>query len=269
MSDTPSTRVRLADVLIAGVAVILLIVFALILLDQPRKGLDSTECANRLRILGAWLLKRASEPGGEYPPGGTSPGRWNETCDSLAQGIGDYDTAKAPCARLESPMNPMSWSSCSYAYLANLTPTYTCTCTTCRRMAPDGSAGLPVWSLYWSGVTYAGGHAAGDFHAFRDFPLGDNLRFDAGAVDPGEPLRPTVPVHQDTARFHDQDVVKRPEQRALRQVPGPGPDPAGGVPLLIDIVVLKALPAGAEDWSRAHLYVTEQNKRELMYANHC
>jgi prepilin-type N-terminal cleavage/methylation domain-containing protein len=106
------------------------------------------ECANNLRQIGLTLLTEVPKRRGVFPPGGNNPAELTASFLSL---FPDPRILVCPAADTEAPTTP----SPSYMYVGNLNPTYDCNCTQCAT-AEAGSR--EIWSLYWAGVSYTGGH---------------------------------------------------------------------------------------------------------------
>ena len=261
-----STGFTVIELLVVVVIIATLAMLATPILSDMWRSADQVTCANNLRQIGLWLINRSIRDGA-YPAGGSHPGGWQNTYNLVIGSLGNASIAQCPATPKNSRINPTIWSTCSYAYLGNLNPTYTCTCSKC------GEEGKKIWQLYWSGVDYTGGHKteAGtntDKDVFKDYKLSDNIVFNPTAVDEGEPSNPTCPVHLDTEKFHEDDRPKDRSQRALRELPATPEDNRGGVPLLVDIVVLRQRPSAAPSWEYAHRYITDENRDACLYANH-
>jgi prepilin-type N-terminal cleavage/methylation domain-containing protein len=257
------TGFTIIELLVVIAIIIILAGIAVPLLAQMGRTAGIVECANNLRQVGLYIIGEAVKPGRGYPRGGSSPGSWTDAHAAVVGALGSGVTT-CPVAVPASPMNPRQWSTCSYAYVGNLSPTYVCKCATC-----GDDPGKDIWSLYWSGVNYTGNHERSNRDTFKNLPLADNLVFKPDSVDPDEPSEPTIPVHQDTDKFHSKDRVKFRTQRALREIPETPEDSKASLPLLMDIVVLRAKPPAASSWEDAHEHVTETNKLTCLYANHC
>ena len=261
-----SSGFTLVELLVVVAIIATLAMLATPILSDMWRSADQVKCANNLRQMGLWLINQSLREGA-YPAAGWHPGGWQNTYNLVVGSLGKAEIAQCPSAPKNSPINPTIWSTCSYAYLGNLNPTYTCTCSNC------GEEGKKIWRLYWSGVDYAGGHKTEDGtntdkDLFKDYELSDNIVFNPDKVDEGEPSNPTCPVHLDTEKFHEDDRPKDRSQRALRQVPATPEDNRAGVPLLTDIVVLRQKPSAAPSWKDAHRYITDENRDAYLYANH-
>jgi len=253
----------LIELLVVVTIIITLATIGFPLISSIMGSTDRMQCASRMRQIGIWLIGEAVKRG-EYPAGGTHPGEWSEAFSQMTAALKQPEIGQCPAAKPSSLVNPTQWAGCSYAYLGNLSPTYTCECSNC-----GDDPGKQIWRLYWSGVNYTGNHDWSDKGDFKDLPLALNLVWNPKGKDEGEPSSPTIPVHQDTEKFHNDDRVKFRTQRALREVPQTPEDNRGGLPLLTDIVVLKSLPSGASSWQNAHRYVSDADKQNNLYGNHC
>ena len=215
------------------ILVVVLAVGGLIALAVPLlaelRGEQRPLCADRLRRLGQWLVIESVRTG-RYPVGGVEPGVWDETRRVAVGALGSAQALRCPDIEDGSSVDPMGWASCSYAYLGALS---------------DPAA------LYWAGLEYDADQP-GPIQMLRDLSLSDSLVRRAQGADGA-----TLPG---SAAFQSGE---------LRQVPQVRDDNAAPVPLVMDIAVLKALPPDAKRWEDAHLYVSDANKRTLLYANHC
>jgi hypothetical protein len=198
------------------------------------------KCQNNLRQIG-FAITQKSLSDGRYPSGGTDP-----LSASLAGMVDDPRILECPAQEPDSP----TLAPRSYIYLANLDEAYyECECSSC---AGTDVGHKRIWKLYWSGVNYAGDHQQ-DSTVFKDLPLADNILFQntlRANIDPivasptegnaahWEPRVPTVPVHQDTEKFHTYDAVKFRTQRALRMVPETPEDASANIPIAADACFL-------------------------------
>jgi len=275
--------------------ILILVTIAVPVAQEVFGQAERTVCQNNLRQIGqgfAMQLQKAAQryphvmP--RYPAGGSgriSPGEWPQVHQDLAESIGHTSGScpltQCPSAKPDAahgPGDPRTWATCSYAYVANLATMYECDCAACS-LDPDGYK--EVWRLYWSGVDYTGDHGSGELGGnlskFKGLPLADNLAWQAESVDTNEPSTPTIPVHQDTDEFHGDDVAKYLTQRALRAVPAIAEDVVGDQPLAMDILVYRVatlgdLPdhsAAGSEWRATDLNITDENKADVLYANHC
>jgi prepilin-type N-terminal cleavage/methylation domain-containing protein len=106
------------------------------------------QCANNLRQIGLTLLTEVPKRRGVFPPGGRNPAELTASFLSL---FPDPRILVCPAADSEAPTTPNP----SYMYVGNLNPTYDCACSQC---ATSEAGSRKIWSLYWVGVDYTGGH---------------------------------------------------------------------------------------------------------------
>lgn len=271
----------LLEMLVVITIILILASLAFPVLMGMNRRMKRVKCASNLKQCGTWILDEALARGALPRGSGSriSPGQWGSVYTDMIAAMPNHDVAKCPSAKNNS-MNPRQdaggWASCSYAYVGYLSPTYTCTCDACE-------TGKEVWSLYWSGVNYTGDHDETNFDKFADLELADNLRFDEDRVDASEAGDPTVPEHQDTEAFSSSDREKDRSLRALREIPEVPEDLTRKLPLLMDILVWKAdtfadidaamsaADPGSSNWAwkASDLDITESNKYDNLYANHC
>jgi len=232
-------------------------------IGDAKRSAKKAKCASNMRQIGLCLIEMALKPNPlpckgleEYPYGGSEPGLWDPaTFSAVKAALGDEARVlTCPAARPTSP-DHSDWASCSYAYLGNLAPTYTCTCDACTS---GGHEGQEIWTLYWAGVDYTGGHQDDgrdtDFSDFKEFERPPNIVFTGDD-------QPTVPEHLDLGRWRTQ--------RRLRELPHAMESKTPNVPLLMDLVVLTELPSGDSPPDKSHMNITEANKDDLLYASHC
>ncbi len=297
MKERCRTAFTLMELLVVISIILILIAFLLPVLWNIQREVLVVKCQNNLRQMGIWLKHesmRASSPG--YPAGSTddtaTPGRWPYAFQQMAASlrIPEADIkkglTKCPVVKEGSVIDPSqkSFFSCSYAYVGNLNPSYACQCSWCKK------EGGKIWKLFWSGVDYKGinTHKMADgttdlsFSNFKGLKLADNLLWRWQSSDKGEGgtttatanTQPTVPDHLDREIFHNDDISKSRTLRALRGIPQTVEDQGSMLPLMMDIVVYKtaSLPnksAAGSTWKATDLTITEANKANVLYANHC
>ena len=276
----------LIELLIVITVILILASISIPVMTKIWRDAEVVKCRSNLSQLGKLILASSTVSG--YYPGNPmhldawGPGQWDAVFDDLvARGDRDTRIGDCPSSKTGSPTDPRKstgkFSSCSYAYMGALTPTYVCYCSSwCK------TEGRDIWRLYWSGVDYGGAvsyHKAADgsnldFHTFKSLPLADNLKWQANRSDPTENTWPTVPDHQDLAPMGPSDVRKEEYRRALKAIPRTPEDHKSQLPLLMDILVYKGTarprPAsGATEWKAKSLSITNANKATVLYANHC
>jgi prepilin-type N-terminal cleavage/methylation domain-containing protein len=255
-------------VILAGIAVPVISA----MLDVGAK----VECTNNLRQIGLFITQQTLRDG-RFPSAQGDP-----LSGALSSVVTEARILDCPGRDPASP----SYYSMSYAYYGNLAgATYTCTCSTCT---VDGKE---IWSLYWSGVRYSGGHARDDSsNRFGGLPLAENVRFqntlvsniDPVVADPDkntashwEARVPTIPTHQDTDKFHEFDVKKFRTQCALRMVPVTPEDSAANVPIASDVCVIHydpwtSLVSKIQWWNFHKTGITDtQGMQDYLWSNHC
>ncbi len=279
MSTARRRGFTLIELLMVVVVIAILVAVALPVLFKILSDAEIVQCQGRLKNVGTWFIAEAVVPRNRAYPAGhptqrTSPGRWPTIHSELISSLKTEEITRCPSVKPESPLSSDVWSTCSYAYVGNMNLMYSCTCSEC------GSDGKDVWRLYWSGVDYTGDHgdadAGGNLNKLKGLPLADNLVFLRGSVDGDEPTSPTIPDHQDTAVFTSDDrPVKFRDQRALRAIPMTPADHNRSVPLVLDILVYRTTgttgfpTSSATSWKASDLDITETNKYDVLYANHC
>lgn len=263
MHITRPRAFTLIEVLIVVAIILILVVIGAPLIASMMRHANRLECAGNLGQLGRFILANRAAT---LQPGGQTPADWSLT---ILGSLDDPDILTCPAANDSSAVDPSAqpWATCSYAYLGNLSPTYEC---------PHCGGTKRLWRLYWSGVTYIGGHndagrSTNDstFSSTKGYQLSDNLVFNKSKAASGEPNVPAIPDHQDIGYFSPHVP---PTERALRQVPDG--TAAGPRPLLADIVVLTQKPASAGAgplaWQFANRFVTsEEVEAGILFANHC
>jgi len=265
MRQRPGSGFTLIELMVVIAIIAVLMSIIVVLLETFTDTARRAQCASNLNQMGKWLVMKAMKST-TYPEGGKSPGHWADTFGLMASELRTSDISRCPAADLAAPDNPKAHgTTCSYAYVGNLNPTYTCKCSECGE-----DPGKKIWSLVWSGVLYTGNHDRDNISTFMSYKLSDNLRWNSDAADEDESkTQPTVPEHLDYEKFSTKDRVKFRDQRALRQVPTSMSDKGGQMPLMMDLVIMIAKPSGVLSWTQAHNYVTESNRYDTLWANHC
>ncbi len=268
-----------AFTLIELLVVVALILVLVSLVVGPLAGAlryaERASCQNNLKRMGEWFLSEAVKFGSGYPLGGTSPGKWGGAYAAMKDALECPEIGRCPAVKAGSPINPIGWATCSYAYVGHLTPTYA---------SDDQAEGKQIWSLDWAGVERKSGYGRDAFPRFKNLPLADNIEFNDQSIDSegddegdeSEPENPTIPDHQDISPCHSFDVGKYRTERALREIPQSPEDHRGSLPLLMDILVFKTdsesdlCSSGDTSWKATDLGInTEQDKYDHLWANHC